>query len=146
MRNGLRESLWTGEKGWFSCQRWARTRVRIYSLVGRSGEPNAPKVSIWTTEGEQIDEISSATDDPTDPGSFILPHGIAVDSRGDLYVAETTTTYRRARQAAARSGQITSFGAAVDCGPMPGHCHSLQKFRRRSGHEPGLTSSHPPDS
>jgi sugar lactone lactonase YvrE len=113
---------------------------------GQIGRPERPKVTIWTTDGEQIDEICSATDDPTDPGSFILPHGIAVDSRGDLYIAETTTTYRRAREGAARSGQTTSFGAAVDCGPMPVSCHSLQKFQRRSGHEPTLGSSRPSDS
>jgi hypothetical protein len=100
---------------------------------GQISRPEPPMITIWTTEGEKVDEISSASADPTDPGSFILPHGIAVDSRGDLYVAETTTTYRRAREAAGRSGQATSFGAPVDCGPMPLTCHSLQKFRRRSG-------------
>ena len=113
---------------------------------GQIGRSERPKVTIWTMDGEQIDEIRSATDDPTDPGSFILPHGIAVDSRGDLYIAETTTTYRRAREGAARSGQTTSFGAAVNCGPMPLGCHSLQKFRRRSGHEPRLGSWRPSDS
>ncbi len=95
-----------------------------------------PMVSIWTLEGEKIDEISGASSDPTDPGSFILPHGIAVDSHGDVYVAETTTTYRRARENAERSGQSTSFGAPVDCGPMPASCHSLQKFQRRGRTNP----------
>ena len=28
------------------------------------------------------------------PGQFIAPHGIAVDSRGDLYVAEVSFTIR----------------------------------------------------
>jgi sugar lactone lactonase YvrE len=100
---------------------------------GRIGRAERPMITIWNTAGDKIDEIPSATDDPTDPGSFILPHGIAVDSRGDLYVAETTTTYRRAREAAGRSGQTTSFGAPVNCGPMPPSCHSLQKFTRRDG-------------
>ena len=27
------------------------------------------------------------------PGQFIAPHGIAVDSSGDLYVAEVSNTY-----------------------------------------------------
>jgi hypothetical protein len=27
------------------------------------------------------------------PGQFIAPHGIAVDSRGDIYVAEVSNTY-----------------------------------------------------
>jgi DNA-binding beta-propeller fold protein YncE len=100
---------------------------------GQIKRSEPPMVTIWTADGEKIDEISSATDDPTDPGSFILPHGIAVDSLGDLYVAETTTTYRLAREAAALSGQTTAYGAPVNCGPMPPSCHSLQKFRRRRG-------------
>ena len=106
---------------------------------GQIDRPEPPVVTIWSTEGEKIDEISSVSDDPTDPGSFILPHGIALDARGDLYVAETTTTYKRSREAARRSGQTTSFGAPVDCGPMPPICHSLQKFRRR--HESTETAS-----
>jgi hypothetical protein len=107
---------------------------------GSIERPERPMVTIWTTQGEKIDEISSATEDPTDPGSFILPHGIAVDSRGDLYVAETTTTYRRAREAAHRTGQTTSFGTRVDCGPMPGRWHSLQKFRRQDATRPNPAS------
>ena len=27
------------------------------------------------------------------PGQFIAPHGVAVDSRGDIYVAEVSNTY-----------------------------------------------------
>jgi hypothetical protein len=27
------------------------------------------------------------------PGEFIAPHGVAVDSRGDIYVAEVSNTY-----------------------------------------------------
>ena len=53
--------------------------------------------------------------DPCAPGSFASPHGLALDSRGDLYVAEVTHT------ALSRTGRW-----------HPG-CHSLQKFVRRSG-------------
>ena len=113
---------------------------------GKITQPESPMVTIWTIEGEKIDELSSATHDPADPGSFILPHGIAVDSRGDLYVAETTTTYRLARENAGRRGQSTSFGAAVDCGPMPPNCHSVQKFRRRGRREPPSGTRQPPGS
>ena len=28
-----------------------------------------------------------------EPGQFIAPHGIATDSRGDVYVAEVSNTY-----------------------------------------------------
>jgi DNA-binding beta-propeller fold protein YncE len=92
----------------------------------------SPRVTIWTREGDRVGELCSATDDPTDPGSFILPHGIAVDSRGSIYVAETTTTYRNARQTATSTGQRAQYGARVDCGSMPAKCHSLQKFQPSS--------------
>ena len=91
--------------------------------------PESPRVTVWTRDGQKVDELCSATADPTDPGSFILPHGIAVDSEGNLYVAETTTTYRKAREKAAETGRRTMYGSRVDCGPLPERCHSLQKFR-----------------
>jgi hypothetical protein len=47
-----------------------------------------------------------------DAGSFIAPHGIAVDSRGDIYVGEVTWTH------------------GVLGGYVPEGCHSLQKFTR----------------
>ena len=45
------------------------------NLVGRFGDPE---------EGEE-------------PGRFIAPHGIAVDSRGDVYVGEVSYTIRGSR-------------------------------------------------
>lgn len=45
-------------------------------------------------------------------GGFVAPHGIASDSRGDLYVGEVTWTY------------------GVQAGYVPEGCHSLQKFAR----------------
>lgn len=52
--------------------------------------------------------------DPCAPGSFCAPHGIAVDSRGDVYVAEVTYTF------AGREGLV------------PADCHTFQKFVRTS--------------
>ena len=51
--------------------------------------------------------------DPCEPGSFASPHGLWLDSRGDLYVAEVTHT------ALSRDGRWHSG------------CHALQKFARR---------------
>jgi hypothetical protein len=51
--------------------------------------------------------------DPCAPGSFASPHGLWLDSRGDLYVAEVTHT------ALSRDG-LWHAG-----------CHALQKFARR---------------
>ena len=49
------------------------------------------------------------------PGNFIAPHGLALDSRGDLYVAEVSS----------------SFGDVLDRMPIE-EClnHQIQKFRR----------------
>lgn len=51
---------------------------------------------------------------PGTPGGFTAPHGIAVDSRGDVYVAEVSWT----------------FGVSV--GEAPDGVPTLQKFARRS--------------
>jgi len=51
--------------------------------------------------------------DPCEPGSFASPHGLWLDSRGDLYVAEVTHT------ALSRDNRWHSG------------CHALQKFARR---------------
>ena len=63
---------------------------------------------------------------PCAAGDFFAPHGICVDSRGDIYVGEV----------------VMSAGGKQ--GLVPAHCHSLQKFVRRRGHasqpnEPGLS-------
>jgi hypothetical protein len=48
--------------------------------------------------------------DPTAAGSFAAPHGIAVDSRGDVYVSEVTWTFAASR------------------GHVPLGTHAFQKF------------------
>jgi len=48
--------------------------------------------------------------DATAPGSFAAPHGVAVDSRGDVYVSEVTWTF------------------AVSRGLAPEGTHTFQKF------------------
>ena len=49
---------------------------------------------------------------PCDPGDFFAPHGLWVDSRGDLYVAEVTLS------GGGRTGMV------------PGSCHTFQKFTK----------------
>jgi DNA-binding beta-propeller fold protein YncE len=50
--------------------------------------------------------------DACDPGNFASPHGLAVDSRGDLYVAEVT------------------WEVAGKAGLLPPDCKTFQKFSR----------------
>ena len=48
-----------------------------------------PRVSILNAEGEVLARVGDQTFGD-EPGRFYSPHGIAVDSRGDIYVAEVS--------------------------------------------------------
>jgi DNA-binding beta-propeller fold protein YncE len=69
----------------------------IGELNGMSGVDDAPglghRVSVYTLEGTLVTRFG----DPQEgegPGQFIAPHGVAVDSRGDLYVGDVAYTIR----------------------------------------------------
>jgi DNA-binding beta-propeller fold protein YncE len=54
--------------------------------------PNCgPRVSIYTHDGKLLARLGHAHAG-LNPGQFISPHGIAVDSRGDIYVGEVSFT------------------------------------------------------
>jgi DNA-binding beta-propeller fold protein YncE len=85
-------------------------------LAGRwpgtgEAEPGASggRVSILDRSGKLLARWGGGTN-PCAPGDFYAPHGIAVDSRGNVYVAEVAL----------------SAGGRV--GRVPGSCHTLQKF------------------
>jgi DNA-binding beta-propeller fold protein YncE len=75
------------------------------------------RVSIFDRHG-RLQVRWGGGDHPTNPGDFLAPHGIWVDSQGDLYVAEVAR----------------SVGAGT--GAVPGSCHSFQKFVRCQGDVP----------
>jgi DNA-binding beta-propeller fold protein YncE len=55
--------------------------------------PNlGPRVSVVSTRGEVLAYLGTQPVGEG-PGQFIAPHGIAVDSRGDIYVAEVANIY-----------------------------------------------------
>ena len=57
------------------------------------GVPNlGPRVSILSARGELLAHLGTKPLGEG-PGQFIAPHGIAVDSHGDIYVAEVANTY-----------------------------------------------------
>lgn len=71
--------------------------IYIGELNGIPGVDDAPglghRVSILSPEGKLLARFG----DPLEgegPGQFIAPHGIAVDSRGDVYVGEVSFTIR----------------------------------------------------
>ncbi|MFN8525523.1 MAG: peptidyl-alpha-hydroxyglycine alpha-amidating lyase family protein [Chloroflexota bacterium] len=71
--------------------------IYIGELNGMPGVDDAPglghRVSIVSPEGKLLARFG----DPQEgegPGQFIAPHGIAVDSKGDIYVGEVSYTIR----------------------------------------------------
>ena len=71
--------------------------IYIGELNGMAGVDDAPglghRVSILNRQGELLARIGDP-EEGEEPGKFIAPHGIAVDSRGDIYVGEVAFTIR----------------------------------------------------
>ena len=74
------------------------------------GESRTAQISVRDMSGKELTHWGGA--DPCAPASFASPHGMCMDSHGDLYVGEVTHT------ALSRSGRWHQG------------CHSLQKFVR----------------
>jgi hypothetical protein len=72
--------------------------------------PNiGPRVSIYSAKGAMLARLGQRPAG-LEPGQFISPHGLAVDSRGDIYVGEVS---------------YTNWGRR---GPIPPGLRSLQKL------------------
>jgi DNA-binding beta-propeller fold protein YncE len=71
--------------------------IYVGELNGMGGVDDAPglghRVSILSREGKLLARIG-APEEGEEPGQFIAPHGIAVDSAGDIYVGEVAFTIR----------------------------------------------------
>ena len=79
---------------------------------GPAGETRSGRVSVYDRDGRVLGRWGGP--DPVAAGSFAAPHGIAVDSRADVYVSEVTWTFAGSR------------------GHVPAGCHTFQKFALRS--------------
>ena len=66
------------------------------------------RLSVFDKQGKLLSRMG--TPEATAPGSFAAPHGLAVDSKGDVYVSEVTWTF------------------AVSRGRAPEDCHTFQKL------------------
>jgi len=64
--------------------------VFLYGRKALLGKPPA-RITMRDSRGNILSEWGE--DDPEGAGLYFAPHGIAVDSRGDLYVSEVTTSY-----------------------------------------------------
>jgi DNA-binding beta-propeller fold protein YncE len=81
---------------------------QISRRYGPAGSIRSGRVSVHDGNGGVIARWGGQ--DPTAAGSFAAPHGIAVDSRGDVYVSEVTWTFAASR------------------GHVPPGTHAFQKF------------------
>lgn len=111
---------------------WLDVQRPTHLLVGADGVVHVAE--LWRRVGEVSQRLGPATvnypgrisvlgrdggvlarwrgGNPCDPGSLCAPHGLAIDSRGDLYVGEVTHAF------------------AVSRGAVPPDCHTFQKFAR----------------
>lgn len=80
---------------------------------GEITEDKPGRVSVLSSDGEVLARFGHEGD-RTAPGNFIAPHGIGVDSKGDIYVAEVTETF------------------GVKGAGLPSGFHSFQKFTRKA--------------
>jgi len=84
-------------------------------LGSNRGFPNlGPRISILSKEGKLLARLGSETNPHGQaPGQFMSPHGIAVDSRGDIYVGEVS---------------VASWPSLFPGQPRPDNLRSLQKL------------------
>jgi DNA-binding beta-propeller fold protein YncE len=92
--------MYVSELGWRAGQRSFRH--------GPIERDISSRVSVLDGNGSVLTRIGGP--DPCAPGSFCAPHGLAVDSNGDLYVAEVVWTI------------------AGKAGLVPPDCHTVQKL------------------
>jgi hypothetical protein len=104
-RENFRVQVWTvdGEylSQWHAHRPAAITRDRNLDLLfvaelgyaGQHGVPNVGcRISVRSVEGAQLCTLGDSVPG-LEPGQFFAPHGVAIDSRGDLYVAEVNYSY-----------------------------------------------------
>ena len=74
--------------------------IYVCELNGGAGHDDAPgmghRVSILSPEGKLLARFG-APEEGEGPGQFVAPHGIGVDSHGDVYVGEVSFTIRGRR-------------------------------------------------
>ena len=85
--------------------------------VNRNMANLGPRLTIVDTKGNRIARLGGEEGLVNEPGKFMAPHGLAVDSQGDIYVGEVSYT-----------NWPSSFGDE----PIPNFLHTLKKLERVS--------------
>jgi DNA-binding beta-propeller fold protein YncE len=89
-----------------------------YMSVNRHYPNIGPRVSILDGKGNVLTRLGRTRDAVgQEPGQFMSPHGIAVDSHGDIYVGEVV---------------VSSWPSAFPGEPRPPNLKSLQKLEKLS--------------
>lgn len=97
-----------------------------YYAFNRAAPNLGPRLSILGPDGRRVARIAAAPAAGEGAGQFWSPHGLAVDSRGDVYVGEVSYTAwpsihpDRPRPPVLRTLQkLARVGAAARTGPAP---------------------------
>ncbi|MCC6535134.1 MAG: hypothetical protein IT531_21505 [Burkholderiales bacterium] len=120
--NGKYEAQWNNlhRPCGLYCQRAARPEF----LIGELGPgmkvnlrvPNlGPRLTLVDQQGNRIARLGGEQGPGQEPGKFLAPHGVTIDSRGDIYVGEVS---------------YTNFGNTHPGEPVPKRLRSLQKLER----------------
>ena len=102
MENGRHPRFYVGEIGGGMAVNYAVPNI-------------GPRVSIYTEKGVLLARLGERPAG-LEPGQFISPHGLAVDSRGDIYVGEVS---------------FTNWGNRYKGKPFPPGLKSLKKLVKR---------------
>jgi DNA-binding beta-propeller fold protein YncE len=92
-----------------------RPRGKKSFVHGVAAEDQPGRVSVLDPRGRPLARWGASSGPRHAPGNFIAPHAIALDSRGDVYVAEVTYSF------GIRPGWVSPEHGA----------HQIQKFIRR---------------
>ena len=120
-RNGRYEAQWNNmhRPSGLYLERGPHPRFYVGEIGGGMAVnyemPNiGPRVSIYSRTGEMLARVGHRPAG-LEPGQFISPHGLAVDSRGDIYVGEVS---------------FTNWGNRYKGQPLPAGLRSLQKLAK----------------
>lgn len=86
-----------------------------YLAVNRLTPNLGPRVSVFGRSGALLGRIDQKKGPGLEPGQFVSPHSIALDSAGDMYVGEVAAT---------------DWAAVFPDTPVPARLGRFQKFRR----------------